>query len=82
MAEEKEAYSDHSEKDGDGSKGSFGWCYARELLRETQAVGGHIQRGESIVPPLRSLGFFFHGRNARQLRESGGCEEEPEPQWR
>ena len=65
ITEEESAYLDHREKDADGSKSGLGWCDARDLLREIQGVDGHVEQGESTVPPLRSLGFDCHGRNVR-----------------
>jgi len=41
---EEEAYLDHCEEDTSGTKNSLGWCDTRDLLREIQAVDGHIQR--------------------------------------
>ena len=43
VAEEKETYSNHGEKDADGAKNGGSWCDARELLCEIQAINGHIQ---------------------------------------
>jgi len=71
--EEKETYPDCGEKDADGAKNGGGWCDARELLCEIEAVDGHIQRGENTVPPFWSLGIVCHSRNARQLQESGAA---------
>jgi len=65
IAAEEETYLDHGEKDADGVKNGLGWCDARGLLREIQPIDGHIQRGEGVVPPLRSFGLFRHGRNTR-----------------
>ena len=78
MAEEKETYPNHGEKDGNGTKNSFGWCNTRDLLCETQPIDGYIQRGENTVPPLRSLGFGCHGPqgSCEKAARRGGREEE------
>ena len=40
---EEEAYSDHCEKDADGTKGGRSWCDGRGLLRNIHDVDSHIQ---------------------------------------
>ena len=52
IAEEKETYPGRGEKDGDGAKTDL-CCVVRGLLRDIEAIDGHIQRGENTVPPLR-----------------------------
>ena len=42
IAEEEEAYLDHSEKDADGCKDGLGWCDARDLLREIHDIDGRV----------------------------------------
>jgi len=70
-AEKKETYPDHHEEDTDGTKNNLGWGEACDLLREIQAIDGHIQRRDGPVPPLRSLGLGLHGRGTRELRGGG-----------
>ena len=41
--EQEETYPDHYEEDTSGTENSLGWRDTRELLREIQALDGHIQ---------------------------------------
>ena len=58
---EEESYPDHCEEDTDGSENCIDGCGVRDLLREIESFDGHIQRGESTVPPLLLLGLGIHG---------------------
>ena len=64
-------YLDHRQEDNDGAKHSLCRWDTRNLLREIQGFDGHIQRGEKIVPPLRSLGPCVHCENSVRLGENG-----------
>jgi hypothetical protein len=72
----KGAHPNHSEGDGHGSKDRVYWCGARGLLRDVQAVDGHIQCGDNTAPTLLPLGFVCHGRGT--MRTRGSDEEAPE----
>jgi hypothetical protein len=67
----EETYSDHCQEGTDGTKRGLSWCDVDDVLREIYGVDGHIQRGESAIPPLRSLRTCMHGRNWRELQENG-----------
>jgi len=60
IAGEGETYPDHCEKSANGAKSSFGWCDARDLLREIQDLDGHIQRGEDVVLTFLLLRIVIH----------------------
>ena len=61
IAKRKGAHPDHGEKDGDGAEDGVYWCGARGLLRDVEAIDGHIQGGDNPAPTLLSLGFVCHG---------------------
>ena len=65
IAEEEEAYPDHCEKDGHGSKDRVYWGGARGFFRDVKAVDGHIQCKNSPAPAFWLLGVVCHGRIAR-----------------
>ena len=65
VAEDEETYPYHHEEDTDGTENSLGWGDTCDLLREIQALDGHIQRRDGPVSPLRSLGLGLHGRGSR-----------------
>ena len=67
IAEEKGAYPDCGEKDGDGAKNSWGWCHAQSLPPDIHHIDGYIQREENTVLILWLLGLVCHGQNARKL---------------
>ena len=61
MAKKDSTYPDHCEEDTDGAKNGLDWCDTRDLLCEIEEFDGQIQRGESTIPPLLSLGLSIHG---------------------
>ena len=52
IAEEEGAYPDHCQKGGDGSKDGVYWGGVRGLLRDIEAIDGHIQCRNGPVPAL------------------------------
>ena len=68
---EEEGYPDHGEKDGSGTERYLGRCGVRGILCDSDDFNGRIQRGESVFPPLRFLGFGGHHQTSRWLRENG-----------
>ena len=73
-ATEEETHLEHCEENADGAKNSFGWCNTRDLLREIHGLDGHIQRGETTTPPLRSLGLGIHDPRSTWRRGNNRCE--------
>ena len=69
VAKEREAYSDHGEKNAGGTKYSRGhWCDVKYILSEIEATNGNVEQGENIV---------CHGRMRDGCGETwrdGGCE--------
>ena len=60
----QETHSDHCEDNADGAKNSLGRRDARKFLREIQDFDGRIQRQDSTLALLRSLGLGIHGRRS------------------
>ena len=79
-AEGKETYSDHCEKDTDGTKNRLCWGDTGDLLCKVGSLDSHTQRGESAVPPIRSSRLGIHATKYTWLKKTmwGGCEEEYE----
>jgi len=71
VVEAEETHSERCDEGADGAKNSLGWRDTRDLLCEVHGLDGHIQRGESPVPPVRSLGLGFHGSESPWRRENG-----------
>jgi len=65
VAEEEETDLEHCKKNADGTKGSVGWCDARDLLREIHGFDGRVQQGDGTFPVLRLLRLGFHDRDLR-----------------
>ena len=78
IEEEKGAYPDGSEKDGDDAKNSWGRCHARSFLPDVYQVDGDIQREGNTVLFLWLLGLGCHGQNTRKVSRRDDVED-PEP---
>jgi len=58
-------YSDYREEDANGVESCFNWGDTRDILRVIHGLDGHVQRGESVVPPLRPFGIDIHSQKCK-----------------